>query len=122
MSENHKFHNVPQGFIIRLMFDVFNNKGEFIGTESGYWGENDFGDNDIEPEIYRATMYSTEKSAVANFSICYKDVIKRFIRDSTVIHRQWNGFVHIEQVFTKTVCTDQFDSIDINNAVKYKVG
>lgn len=119
-SENktsYESHPEPRGFIIRLMFDVFNNKGDFLGVESWY-----LGDDNVEPESYRAQMFFTEENAVGQFYSCYQTVIKRFLRSCTgVVYRQWDGFAHIEQVYTKTIRTDQFDPIDINNAVKYKI-
>ncbi len=117
MNDNYEYHLEAKGYIVRLMFDVFNNKGDYLGVESWYLEA-----DDVSPEFYRAQMFSTKENAAAYFYSCYQTVIKRFLRNcSGVVRRQWDGFAHIEQTYTKTVRTDQFDPADINNAVKYKV-
>lgn len=117
MNNNYEYHFEAKGYIVRLMFDVFNNKGDYLGVESWYLEE-----NDITPEFYRAQMFPAEEDASAYFYSNYQTVIKRFIRNCTgVVRRQWNGFAHIEQIYTKTVRADQYDPTNINNVVKYKV-
>ena len=105
-NKNYEFHPEPKGFIVRLMFDVFNDKGDFLGVESWYLGE-----DELLPEAYEARMYPTKERASTEFCSCYKVVIKRFYSCTKAIRRQWDGFVHIEQVYTKTICTEKYDLI-----------
>lgn len=98
-----------QSYIVRLMFDIYNDKGAFIGCENWYLGK-----NRIVANVYEAQVFSSESKAITAFYQCYRPLVKDFIKNSNV-DRQWDGFSHIEELYSKTIRTDQFDPFNIND-------
>ena len=106
MSENMYS---TKNYIVRLNFDVFSGKGLFLGVENWYLGK-----SEIVSEVLDAQIFQSESKAVTTFYSCYRTFIKKFIQES-IVDRQWDGFSHIEVLYSKPIRIDQFDPFEVNN-------
>lgn len=98
-----------RSYIVRLTFDVFNDKGTYKGCEDWYLGK-----GEIVSNVYEAQIFQSECKAVTTFYACYRTFIKKFVRES-IVDRQWDGFSHVEKLYAHTIRTDQFDPFEVNN-------